>query len=82
MLVTKLHYANYTHVSCPSLAGLSNLHYILGMRHSALTRLCGCAPFVLWLNCEVLIHDYCPGPCVQYPDGRMGLVVGEWVGGY
>ena len=23
-----------------------------------------------------------PSPCVQYPDGGMGFVVEEWVGGY
>ena len=27
------------------------------------------------LNCDVLVHVYCPSPCVNYPDGGMGLVV-------
>ena len=45
------------------------------MRHSAPTRLCDCASFVLWLNCGVLVHVYCPTciPCVDYPGGGMGL---------
>ena len=25
---------------------------------------------------------YCPSPCVDYPDGGLGLVLGEWVEGY
>ena len=33
---------------------------------------------VLCLNCGVLVHVYCPSPCVQYPDGGMGFVVEEW----
>ena len=52
------------------------------MRHSAPTRLCNCVSFVLWLNCGVLVHVYCPSPGVQYPDGGMGFVFWEWVGGY
>ena len=38
--------------------------------------------FVLWLNLGVLVHVYCPSPCVDYPDGGMGVVFGGWVGGY
>ena len=52
------------------------------MRHSAPTRLCDSASFVLWLNCGVLVYVYCPSPGVQYPDGGMGFVFWEWVGGY
>ena len=47
-----------------------------------MTRICDNALFVLWLNCGVLVHVYCPSPCVQYPDGGVGFVVGERVGGY
>ena len=47
-----------------------------------LTRLCDCVSFVLWLNFEVLVHVYCPSPGVQYPDGGMGFVFWESVGGY
>ena len=54
----------------PSLSSPSNKD-ILGMRHSAPTRLCA---FALWLNCGVLAHVYCPSPGVQYPDGGMGFV--------
>ena len=36
--------------------------------------LCDCASFVLWLNCGVFVHVYCPSPCVDYPDGGMGFV--------
>ena len=43
---------------------------------------CDNASFVLWLDCGVFVHVYCPSPCVQYPDGEMGFVVGERLGGY
>ena len=52
------------------------------MRPSAQTRLCDCASFVLLLNCGVLVHVYCPRPCVQFPDGGMGFVVGGCMGRY
>ena len=52
------------------------------MRHSAPTRRCDCALLILWLNCGVLEYVYCPSPGVQYPDGGMGFVFWEWVGGY
>ena len=37
---------------------------------------------VVCSNWGVLVHVYCPSPCVQYPDGGMGFVVGELVGGF
>ena len=43
---------------------------------------CVYTSFVLWLNFGDLVHVYCPSPCVQYPDGGMGVVIGERVGGY
>ena len=43
---------------------------------------CDYSLFVLWLNCGVLVHVYCPSPCLQYPDRGMGFVVGELVGVY
>ena len=51
------------------------------MRHSALTRFCDCALFVVLLNCGVFVHVYCPRLCVQYPDGGMGFVVRGGMGG-
>ena len=46
------------------------------MRHSAPTRPCDCASYVLWLNCGVLVYVYCPCPGLQYPDGGIGFVLG------
>ena len=62
LLVTKFHYANYTPVYCPSLAGPSYIKFCT-------------VHLVLWLNCGVLVHVYCPSPGVQYPDDDiMGCV--------